>query len=313
MLIPYNGLVITTYFTTAKRKKLQQIHEYRFGSWIHVSQATLEDITQISTLTGLTIPDVDDALDPAEVPRIEYHENALILFVRYPSKDNEPLYTDTLTLIVTDQYFITISLHESSILQPFLESTNPVATTQTTKMLLHILIEVAQSFMRQIKTVQHEVHTQKHTDVTAIKNKDIISLTKTEEVLNEYLSALSPLRTVFEQLLESRFIRFHEDDGDLLEDLLVGIRQSVVVCQVNLKSIQNLRDSYQIIFTNRLNTAIQTLTILTIVLTIPTIIGSFFGMNVPLPFSNNAFAFPLITLFSIGISFVFLWFLRRTK
>jgi len=308
----YNTAVITIYFNTARRKKLQVIEDVRHGSWIHVTNATHTDLQTITELTGLSLADIDDSLDPLETPRIEYHDDVVIIFLRQPITQGH-IHTETLTIIVTNQYFITISPSVDDFIHDFLRAENPPATTQTTKLLLLVLLKLTRSFTQQVKMVRNTVLSQERSMIENVTNQEIVQLIHNEEILNQYLSALTPMRTVLEALLLKKYIRFHEDDNDLLEDLLISIRQSVDVCQVNLKSIQNLRDSYQIIFTNRLNTAVQTLTVLTIVLTIPTIIGSFYGMNVTLPFTDSVHAFPAIVGFSIGLSLVFLWLLRRSK
>lgn len=304
--------MITTYFNTAKRKKLQEIDEIRHGSWIHITNATNADLETITTLTGLSLADIDDSLDPLETPRIEYHDGVVIIFVRQPTTQAQ-VHTETLTIIVTNQYFITISPTDHEFIAEFLRAENPPATTQTTKLLLLVLLKLTRSFTQQVKKVRNTVLTQERSNIETVTNREIVQLIYNEEVLHQYLSALTPMRSVFESLLLKKYIHFHEDDNDLLEDLLISIRQSVDVCQADLKSIQNLRDSYQIIFTNRLNTAIQTLTVLTVVLTIPTIIGSFYGMNVQLPFMESGQAFPAIVGISVGISLIFLWLLKRNK
>lgn len=304
--------MITIYFNTAKRKKLQEIEDMRHGSWIHVTSATTTDLQTISDLTGLSLADIDDSLDPLETPRIEYHNGVVIIFMRQPITQGH-IHTETLTIIVTNQYFITISPTVDEFIEDFLRAESPPATTQTTKLLLLVLLKLTRSFTQQVKKVRNTVLSQERSNIETVTNQEIVQLIFNEEVLHQYLSALTPMRIVFESLLLKKYIHFHEDDSDLLEDLLISIRQSVDVCQVNLKSIQNLRDSYQIVFTNRLNTAIQTLTVLTIVLTIPTIIGSFYGMNVPLPFMESVRAFPAIVGISVGISLIFLWLLKRNK
>lgn len=304
--------MITIYFNTAKRTKLQVIDDARHGSWIHVTNATNTDLQTIANLTGLSLADIDDSLDPLETPRIEYHDDVVIIFMRQPITQGH-IHTETLTIIVTNQYFITISPSKEEFIEDFLRAENPPATTQTTKLLLLVLLKLTRTFTQQVKRVRTTVLSQERSNIESVTNQEIVQLIHNEEVLNQYLSALTPMRAVFETLLLKKHINFHEDDNDLLEDLLISIRQSVDVCLVNLKSIQNLRDSYQIIFTNRLNTAIQTLTVLTIVLTIPTIIASYYGMNVTLPFTENTHAFTAIVGTSIGVSLVFLWLLRRNK
>jgi magnesium transporter len=113
--------------------------------------------------------------------------------------------------------------------------------------------------------------------------------------------------------MSSSYLKFYREDQDLFDDMLNSIRQSVDICQVNLKSIKSLRESYQILFTNRLNKIIQFLTAFTIVMTIPTIIASLYGMNVELPLAGSKFAFLYVLFFSsFGIAaFLFLFYKKK--
>ena len=121
------------------------------------------------------------------------------------------------------------------------------------------------------------------------------------------------MRNLFENLMSSSYLKFYREDQDLFDDMLNSVRQSVDICQVNLKSIKSLRESYQIVFTNRLNKVIQFLTAFTIVMTIPTIIASLYGMNVELPLAGSKFAFLYVLFFSsFGIA-AFLFFFYKKK
>ena len=145
-----------------------------------------------------------------------------------------------------------------------------------------------------------------------VESDDITSLTISEENLNQYLSSLVPLRSVYQAVASGRYTFLQEKDQDLLEDLLNTSIQSEELCSVNLRTVRSLRDSYQIIFTNQLNKTIKVLTALTIILNIPTMVASLYGMNVPLPAGSHKFTFILIILFiGIASTFVFMLFQRK--
>ena len=105
------------------------------------------------------------------------------------------------------------------------------------------------------------------------------------------MSALLPLRNVLEAITSGKYTNLYEKDHELLDDLLNAVRQSEDLCNISLKSIRSLRDSYQIIFTNNLHKTIKLLTALTILFNIPTMTASLYGMNVQLPFAQHPWAF----------------------
>jgi magnesium transporter len=171
-------------------------------------------------------------------------------------------------------------------------------------MLIYILLLISKNFTKQIKKIKSSVFYQKK-NLEKVESLDIIELIKNEEVINQYISVLIPMKNVFEAIAGGGYVHLYSYDTDLLEDMIISINQSADICNVNVKSIRSLRESYQAIFTNRLNKTIRFLTSFTIILTVPTIIASIFGMNVNLPFQNDPMAFVYILSYIGFISLVF--------
>lgn len=288
--------MITTYFKTIQDTKLKVIDKVRVGSWINITNATRDDLEEVVKLTGLEYIDIDDSLDRFEIPRFERQNGNTIVFVRNPSVNSDSYHTEILTIVFSDKYLITISPEKNSTIEYLLNSNKKLVTTQQTKLLISILLNVAQQFTYEIKEVRNRVLMRKN-NIEEVDTPDFIALAESEEILNQYLSALIPNNNVLEGVISSKAIKFHEEDTDLLDDLLITLRQSADICNVSISSIRSTRDSYQVIFTNNLNKTIKLLTSLTIILTIPTILASIFGMNVRLPLdADNPFSFGIILL-----------------
>jgi len=304
--------MINYYFKTIKSKFLKKVPSLRNGCWVHVCNTSNEDIKQISEEIGFDYQDLTDSLDLYEVPRLERVNGHILLYLRYPISEKHGLYTQPMTIVLNAPYFITITLGVCEILDQFIHQNSSLATTQQSKLLLNILQRITRSFTLSIKQVNDKVLIQKK-DLSEIDTQDIAFLIEVEDILNQYLTSLNPMEEIIKRLLGSGYIKQFDDDKDLFEDVLLSITQSVNICKTNIKSITSLRDSYQILFSNKLNKHIQLLTFLTIILTIPTIIGSFFGMNVILPLANHPQAFPIIMLISLVISSMFAIFLNKKK
>jgi magnesium transporter len=285
--------MITLFYKSEKDNSFRTIDHLEPGCWINIENATRQDLEELSSLLEISIPDILDSLDPYEMPRIEMDEDILLLFVRNPSSHEQVAYTETLTIILSPQYIVTISPYVNPIITNLFERNPSITTTLKSKFMLYLLMRVTQGFTTQIKRVQLNVLKTK-SRVEDVDSKDILSLTKSEEILNHYQSTLVPLKNTMQVLSTGRFIRLYENDLDYLEDLLNSIKQSEDICDVNLKGIKSLRDCYQTIFTNRLNRTIKFLTAITIIFTIPTIVSSLYGMNVKLPLQNEPSAFGLI-------------------
>ncbi len=286
-----SGSMIEIYFKTIRDEEFKRTDEVRAGCWIYARNATFDDLSKISELTTLDIPDLKDSLDKYEIPRIESHGNCVIFFTRYPGQGEIGLHTEALTIILTDTYLITISPDSSNIIDNILKMHLHIATTQKAKLLLYILLRITQDFTSAIKNSRHVILLHEE---GKIDGKAIIVLTKNEEILNQYLTSLVPMRNLLEALSTERYLTLYEKDLDLLHDLMLAVHQSEDLCRVNVKSIRSLRDSYQIIFTNDVNKTIKRLTALTIIFSIPTMMASIYGMNVALPMQNYPHAFPIV-------------------
>ncbi len=307
--------MLNIYFKTAKGNRIEQLDQVRDGAWINASHLEHDDLEKLASMADLDLLDLQDVLDLHELPRTERQEKTLLVFVRIPREqisDKDIIHTTPLTFIITEKYFISLALFEDKVIKDILKNSLSIATTQKAKLLVYILLKISQRFTSRVREVNNQVASQKK-KIENIQDSDINELIKFEDILNQYVSALIPMRSVFENIAAGNYLPLYEEDQDLLNDMIISIRQSVEICQVNLKSIKSLRDSYQILFTNKLNKVIQFLTAFTIIMTIPTIIASLFGMNVSLPLANHNLAFVYVLGISVVAVGVFLFIFYKKK
>jgi magnesium transporter len=146
-----------------------------------------------------------------------------------------------------------------------------------------------------------------------MRGKDLQRLVFIEQELNEMISALVPTNVWFSHLTKGSHIKFQDDDRELLEDLLIDCSQLVESAKSILKTIQNIRGASEAILTQGLNNTIRTLTAVTIVLTIPTLVSSLFGMNVTNPLENYPHAFWIVVAL-IMVTMVFtVYFFNKNR
>ena len=300
--------MLEIYFKTLRDLEFKQIQDIRAGSWIYAKEANLEDLARITAITGIDIADIRDSLDKYELPRIEHVEEYAIFFVRHPCEPDMDLYTETLTMILTHSFVIAISPTRSEIIEHLISGNTNLTTTQKSKLILHILLRITQEYTNSIKKIRHSI-LGLEMGTSPVDSNAISILTKNEEILNQYLTSIVPMRNLFQTMASGRYVNLYEKDLDLLEDLMIAMKQSEDICRVNIKSIRSLRDSYHIIFTNNVNRTIKLLTALTIIFSIPTIIASLYGMNVPLPFQTKPYAFILILgITAVASALAITWF-----
>jgi magnesium transporter len=304
--------MIDIYFKSIRDEEFKKIEDFKIGSWINIKEATMDDLAKINEITGIEINDILDSLDKYEIPRIEHINSNIIIYARHSSDLEEGLHTTTLTILLTKNHIITVSPQNSKIINNLVASKTNLATTQKSKLLLYILLKITQDFTTKIKQVRNAVIEQEYKP-KSITNKSIVVLTKNEEILNQYLSSLVPIKNLLEAIISGRYINLYEKDYDLLQDLMIGIKQSEDICSVSVKSIRSLRDAYQILFTNDVNKTIKLLTAITIIFTIPTIIASIYGMNVKLPLEQNPYAFLIIINITILISLISVFIFAKKR
>ena len=305
--------MIEYYFKTAKDENFLSLPSAKEGCWIHIDEANANDLNEICQLTGLELTDLQDSLDRYEIPRIEKIRNHVLIFTRHPIEHDIAvgLYTSTLTMILTTHYFITISPQKNPLVHSFVSKKGKLSTLQRSKLMIHLLLRMTQDFTSNIRRVRHNVLNQEK-EMNNVESDDIAVLTRNEEILNQYLSALEPTHNVLEEITTGRYTSLYEKEQEQLQDLLNAIKQSETLCSIAVKTIRSLRDSYNILFTNNLHKTIKLLTSLTIIFNIPTMIASIYGMNVVLPLSHSSYAFIFImSLILVMSALALMLFIRK--
>ena len=283
--------MITRYFRTLKDSELKEVLETRSGVWIHAVSPSEAELQELFAELALDEALIEDALDFYEVPRFERSSGATFFFTRYPFAENQED-TDTAPLLVVlgESFVLTVVQREIPQLKPLIDGTTIVHTTQKTKLFIQIMQEIVDAFERDLVRLRRSVHKDR-AKLRRIGNREIERFVTVEHKLSDMIAAVLPTNTALQQITKARVISLHPNDVDLMEDLVIDNTQLVDSARSVLNTIQNVRSAAEAILTNTLNNRIKTLTVLTILLTIPTIISSLYGMNVQLPGMDQPWAF----------------------
>jgi magnesium transporter len=285
--------MITIYYRNLKDQQVQILEKFKTGSWISVEDPSKEELDLLAKEFPLDRDLLRDALDPHEVPRVEWENGVTYVFTRVPFQEEMQTTTTPLMIATGKNFVVTVSRLSLPFLLKFQEGRVEFYTTQKTKLFLQIFSEINTTYSSFINNIARQVR-RVTVRLEGISNKEIKQFVMFESSLNDFLAALVPTSALLNNLLSGKFLQLFEQDHELVEDLTLSNRQLIELCQSNMKSIRNVREGYSIIMTNNLNRVIKLLTALTIVLTVPTIIASFYGMNVPLPLADSPGAFSVI-------------------
>lgn len=293
--------MITYYLKTVKNQRLRKIDSYKIGCWIHVVDPTENELQELEQKHSLELGHLRDALDPLEVPRLELEKEAAYIYTRVPHQQDNVMTTAPLLIVMGETFIATISKQPLPIFETFTQGKVQFSTTQKTKMFIQLFTQINHVYNTSLLSLSRNVRNVT-THLERIRNHDIVQLVVLEQIFNDFLNALLPTRNILDSLLTGKVFKLYEEDRDLIEDVFLAYGQMVELCRSRMGAVKNIRDAYATIMSNNLNRVMKLFTSLTVILTIPTIISSFFGMNVILPIQNNPMAFLYIFLTTVVIT-----------
>ncbi|PIR69913.1 MAG: hypothetical protein COU47_00575 [Candidatus Niyogibacteria bacterium CG10_big_fil_rev_8_21_14_0_10_46_36] len=293
--------MVTIYHKALKDKSIKALNEFRAGSWLYAEKPTSEELERLADAYAFDIGLLQDAMDPYEVPRLEIEDSIIYIFIRVPYEVEGRASTAPLLIAIGTDFVLTLAEQYLPIFEKFRDERIEFSTTQKTKLVLQILSEVNNAYHRFLNNISRKIRGTS-VSIDRIDNKDIIQFVTFEHILNDFISALVPINDSLRTLLHGKSLTLYEEDKDLIEDFMLSNDQLVKLCSSNIKLIVNIRGAYSTIMTNNLNRIIKVLTVLTIVLTVPMIIASFYGMNVRLPLAASDHAFWIIVSITSVIS-----------
>lgn len=299
--------MITIYKKTLKSPQMQKIEEVEPGSWVRIVNPSEEEMKVFAEKLKLDYAIIEDGLDENEIARVEKEDGVFYMIIRFPITKEGFISTFPLLIIATEENIITVCREEEYITGYFMEKDKDFLTTKKTYFVLKVISEIFRNYDAYLNKMLKDIK-QKKIEIHNLKNRDILFLVQEEETLNDFISALVPAINITERILRGKYVTVYEKDRDVVEDLVWDSKQTLELSQNGLKSIKNIREAYSAILTNDLNKVMKFLTIATIMLTVPTIISSIFGMNVPLPLQDNPMALfyvmGLIILSSLALFYI---------
>lgn len=303
--------MITHYFRTLKDSDLKEVGEVRSGVWTHAVAPTDEELTELVSEYALDETIVDDSRDFFEVPRFERSQGATYFFVRFPSREvKEDIETAPLLIVMGESYVLTITPIEVPCFEKFLSGSEVVITTQKTKLFIQLMDSVTRAFENRLIKTRRAVQRDR-AKLRTIGPREISRLVQYEHELNDMIAAVVPMNDLLKHVTKGNYFQMFNEDVELMEDLMIDNGQLIDSSRTILKTIQNVRGASEAILASNLNVTIKTLTVLTILLTIPTIVASLYGMNVALPLMEHPYAFWLVAVLILTVVSLVVWFFKR--
>ncbi len=305
-------------YTTDEKGKFKELKNLQKGCWIDIVNPNYEELEDISKKTNTDLDLLTKLLDDEELPRIEEGDNAILIVVdtpyitdtRYKHKYN----TDPLGIIINnDGYFITISLKKQALLGDFKnERIKNFDIKKRTKFVIQILLRVAGIYQKELTSINNYINKKEKTLYKSTDNKELIDLLNIEKTLVYFSTSLKANDVVLEKLSKGNVLKLYEDDMDLMEDAMIENKQAIEMSNIYREILTSMTDTYATIISNNLNDVMKFLAGITIVFSIPTMVASFIGMNVPLgKMATSNISFILIIIFSFVLSIIIAIILKK--
>lgn len=311
--------MLRIYNTNMETNKLEEIKEFRKGSWVNLVNPSENEIKRVCESINIQEDFIRDALDYEEKARIDTEEddNTILFVIDVPiiekSEDNDIYTTMPLGMIVVrDDFFITVSLRKNKVIEDFEKrKIKNFQTYKKTRFIFQIFYLNASYFLNYLKQINKETEIAEYILKNSMKNKELLKLLSLDKGLVYFATSLKSNEIVMEKTMRGKIVKLYDDDEDILEDAIIENRQAIEMAQIYTNILNGTMDAYASIISNNLNGVMKFLTSITIVLAIPTMISSFWGMNVQLPFENSPMGFIIMVLIAVILTLVVTWWLKR--
>lgn len=310
--------MVNVYYTNTTNNKTEIIKEYKKGSWINMVSPTEQEIKDVCKKLDIQDDFIRYSLDAEEKARIDIEDDGTMLFiVDIPiiEKENDSEIYTTMPIgmiIVRDDYFITVSLKNNSIIKELKNKISKnIVTYKKSRLIFQILYQNAATFLNLLKKINKETEIAENVLKNSMKNKELLKLLSLEKSLVYFTTSLKANEVVMEKTLRGKIIKLYEEDEDILEDAIIENKQAIEMSKIYSDILNGTMDAYASIISNNLNGVMKFLTSITIILSIPTMVASFWGMNVKVPMQDNIFGFFIITLVSILIAIIAMIWLKK--
>ena len=271
---------------------MHEKEEMQPGCWIALTNPTASEIIDIADAYQIDPDHLKAPLDEEERSRIEVEDDYTLVLVDIPSIEERSgkdwFVTIPLAIITTADVLITVCLEETPVLTSFMDGrVRDFHTFMKTRFILQILYKNATQFLQ------------------SQKNEELIELLELEKSLVYFTTSLRSNEVVLEKLLRTEKIKKYPEDTDLLEDVIVENKQAIEMANIYSGILSGTMDAFASVISNNLNIVMKFLATVTIVMSIPTMVASFYGMNVNprgMPFSTHPYGFVIVLGFALALS-----------
>jgi magnesium transporter len=278
------------------------------GNWINMVDPNDAEIAYLQRELGIPPLFIEHALDIDELARVEKEGQTTLIVLRIPAFQGKtaaiPYTTIPLGIILTERQIITICKWQNNILPELMTSMDAESVLKSERIVLQILLSAAEKYLGYLRDINAAVDALEDRLQHSLRNKEVLELLRYQKSLTYFNTALKLNEMMLERLQQGQLLQNHPEDDDLVADVLIEIRQAIIMTGIASDILSQMMDAFASIISNNLNLVMKFLTAFTIILTFPTMVASFYGMNIGLPGQSSPYAFVITLAISLGISLI---------
>ncbi len=307
------------YFKNINQKTVE-VEKAEEGAWVNVlPPLKQEEFSEISAGLEIPIDFLKDSLDIDERSRFEEEDNVKLIVIKTPTENNSFNESDAyyitipICIILTHNQIVTVNSFENPAIKKFLSTFQNRHPDKKNMMVLKVFEKIVQNFMDHLKEINQRRNIFEQKLYDASRNEHLLQLMRIQKSLVYFITALRSNELLLLKLQRTNFLALNEDEKEFLDDLIVDYSQAHEMANIYSTILSSTLDAFAGIIANNQNEVLKRLAVITIVLTLPILVASIYGMNVPIPFQDSPNAFWIPIILSLGVALMIGWFFLKKK
>lgn len=287
------------------------------GSWLHVENPSDADLDALREF-GIPAALLTHVSDPDERPRVEHLGDVVLVVLHYPSRRRSeagaPFVTRPVSVFLAPQGVVTVAPRAVGFLEPLLDGrVADLSTSLATDFVLRVFWQLADAYLGAMREINASVERLEEALKRSLRNEEVLGLLEYQKSLTFFATGMRANERALERLQRLPVLHWGEQDQELVEDVRIEVQQAIEMADISDNILSQMMDAFASIVANNVNSVMKMLTSVTILLAVPMLVASIYGMNVGLPGARSALAFAGILLFCVVLcGLLFVVFRRRS-
>ena len=278
-----------------------------------------QEFTNLSDQLDIPLDFLTDSLDIDERARFEESDNVKLIVIKTPTENNSFNESDAyyitipICIILTHNQIVTVNSFENGAIKKFLNTFQNRHPDKKSMMALKVIEKITQTYLEFLKEINQRRNLMEQKLYASNRNEELLELMKIQKSMVYFVTSLRSNEILLLKMARTNFLGLTDEEKEFLDDLAVDMSQALEMANIYTNILSSTLDAFASIINNNMNNVLKRLTSITIILSLPALVSSIYGMNVPIPGSNSHYAFYIPIVLSLGISIVISWYFMKKK